>query len=72
MHMTVIQVYAPMTAAENVEIEEFYEAVQKVVNESPRGDVLYIIGDWNAKIRNEQSARTTGKFGLGKRNEWGD
>ena len=56
-------------------MEEFYEKVQYVVDEIPRGDVLYgmyVIGDWNAKVGQEETNGTTGRFGLGERNERGD
>ena len=53
-------------------MEEFYEKVQHVVDEIPGGDVLYLIGDWNAKVGHDEANGTTGRFGLGERNERGD
>ena len=53
-------------------MEEFYERVQHAVDEIPRGDVLYVIGDWNAKVGQDETNGTTGRFGLGERNERGD
>ena len=55
---TYLQIYAPTSTVEEEEIEEFYEKVQHVVDEIPRGDVLYVIGDWNAKVeRTRQTAQ---------------
>ena len=53
VNMTVLQVYAPTSTAEEDEMEDFYETVQHLVDEIPRGDVLYVIGDWNAKVGKE-------------------
>ena len=53
VNMTVLQVYAPTSTAEEDEMEDFYETLQHVVDEIPRGDVLYMIGDWNAKVHQE-------------------
>ena len=72
VNMTVLQVYAPTSTAEEGDMEEFYEKVQHVVDEIPRGDVLYVIGDWNAKVGQDKTNGTTGRFGLGERNERGD
>ena len=72
VNMTVLQVYAPTSTAEEGDMEEFYEKVQHVVDEIPRGDVLYVIGDWNAKVGQDETNGTTGRFGLGERNERGD
>ncbi|KAI0241965.1 Craniofacial development protein 2, partial [Lamellibrachia satsuma] len=72
VNMTVIQIYAPTSTAEDEEIEHFYEMVQKVVDETPKGDMLHVIGDWNAKVGDEETTGTTGRFGLGERNERGD
>ena len=71
VNMTVLQVYATTSTAEEEEIEEFYEKVQHVVDEMPRGDVLCVIGDWNAKAGQDETNGTTGRFGLGERNERG-
>ena len=64
--ITVIQVYAPTSNAE--EVEQFYEDLQDLLELTPKKDVLFIIGDWNAKIGSQE---TPGKFGLGVRNEAG-
>ena len=72
VNMTVLQVYAPTSTAEEEVMEEFYEKVQNVVDDIPRGDVLYVIGDWNAKVGQDETNGTTGRFGLGERNERGD
>ena len=72
VNMTVLQVYAPTSTAEEGYMEEFYEKVQHVVDEITRGDVLYVIGDWNAKVGQDETNGTTGIFGLGERNERGD
>ena len=64
--MTVLQVYAPTSTAEEEEMEEFYEKVQHAVDDIPRGDVLYVIGDWNAKVEQDETNGTTGRFGLGE------
>ena len=68
--VTVIQVYAPTNNAEEAEVEWFYEDLQDL-ELTPKKDVLFIIGDWNAKIGSQETPRVTGKFGLGIRNEAG-
>ena len=69
--ITVIQVYAPTSNAEEVEVEWFYEDLQDLLELTPKKDVLFIIGDWNAKVRNQETVGVTGKFGLGVQNEAG-
>ena len=69
--ITVIQVYAPTTNAEEVEVERFYEDLQDLLELTPQKDVLFIIGDRNAKVRNQKTPGVTGKFGLGVQNEAG-
>ena len=66
---TVIQVYAPTSNAE--EVEWFYEDLQDLLELTPKKDVLFIIGDWNAKVGSQETPGVTGKFGLGIRNEAG-
>ena len=66
---TVIQVYAPTTNAE--EAEQFYEALQDLLELTPKKDIFFIIGDWNAKVGSQETPGVTGKFGLGIRNEAG-
>ena len=69
--ITVIQVYAPTSDAEEAEVERFYEDLQHFVELTPPKDVLFIIGDWNAKVGSQETPGVTGKFGLGMRNEAG-
>ena len=68
---TVIQVYAPTSNTEEAEVEWFYEDLQDVLELTSEKDVLFIIGDWNAKVGSQQTPGITGKFGLGIRNEVG-
>ena len=68
---TVIQVYALATNAEEAEVEQFYEDIQDLLELTPKKDVLFIIGDWNAKIGSQETPGDTGKFGLGVQNEAG-
>ena len=70
-NITVIQVYAPTSNAEEAEVERFYEDLQDLLKLTPKKDVLFIIGDWNAKVGSQEIPRVTGKFGLGIRNEAG-
>ena len=70
-NITVIQVYSLTSNAEEAEVEWFYEDLQDFLELTPKKDVLFIIGDWNAKIGSEKIPRVTGKFGLGVRNEAG-
>ena len=67
----VIQVYALTSNAEEGEIERFYEDLQDLLELTPKKDVLFIIGDWNAKVGSRETPGATGKFGLGMRNEAG-
>ena len=66
-----IQVYAPTSNAEEAEVEQFYEDIQDLLELIPKKDVLFIIGDWNAKVRSQETPGVTGKFGLGVQNEAG-
>ena len=70
-NITVIQVYAPTSNAEEAEVEWFYEDLQDLLELTPTKDVLFIIRDWNAKVGSQETPRVTGKFGLGMRNEAG-
>ena len=70
-NITVIQVYAPTSNAEEAEVERFYEDLQDLLELTPPKDVLFIIGDWNAKVGSQETPGVTGKFGLGIRNEAG-
>ena len=70
-NITVIQVYAPTSNAEEAEVEQFYEDLQDLLElTSPKG-VLFIIGDWNAKVGSQETPGVTGKFGLGVQDEAG-
>ena len=70
-HITVIQVYVPTSDAEEAEVEWFYEDLQDLLEQTPQIDVLFIIGDWNAKGGSQETPGITGKFGLGVQNEAG-
>ena len=70
-NITVIQVYAPTSNAEEAEVEWFYEDLQDLLELIPKKDVLFIIGDWNAKAGSQETLGVTGKFGLGIQNEAG-
>ena len=70
-NITVIQVYAPTSNAEEAEFEWFYEDLQDVLELTPKKDVLFIIGYWNAKVGSQETPGVTGKFGLGVQNEAG-
>ena len=65
------QVYAPTSNAEETEVEQFYEDLQELLELTPKKDVLFIIGDWNAKVGSQEIPGVTGKFGLGVQNEAG-
>ena len=67
----VIQAYAPTSNAEEDEVEQLYEDLQHLLELTPKKDVLFIIGDWNAKVGSQETPGITGKFGLGMRNEAG-
>ena len=68
-YITVIQVYAPTSNAEEAEVEWFYEDLQDLLKLTPKKDVLFIIGDWNAKVGSQETPGVTGKFGLGVQND---
>ena len=70
-NITVIQVYAPTSNTEETEVEQFYEDLQDLLELTSQKDVLFIIGDWNAKVGSKETLGITGKFGLGVRNESG-
>ena len=69
--ITVIQVYAPTSNAEEAEVERFYEDLQDLLELTPKKDVLFLIRDWKAKVGSQETPGVTGKFGLGIRNEAG-
>ena len=68
-NITVIQVYVPTRNAEEAEVERFYEGLQDLLELTYKKDVLFIIGDWNAKVASQETPGVTGKFGLGVQNE---
>ena len=68
-NIKVIQVYAPRSNAEEAEVEWFYEDLQDLLELTPQKDVLFIIGDWNAKVGSQETPGVTGKFSLGVQNE---
>ena len=70
-NITVIQAYAPTSNAEEAEVEQFYEDLQDLLELIPPKDVLFIIGDWNAKVGSQETPGVTGKFALGMQNEAG-
>ena len=70
-NITIIQVYAPTSNAEEAEVERFYEDLQDLLELTLKKDVLFIIGDWNAKVGSQETPGVTGKFGLGVQNEVG-
>ena len=70
-NITVIQAYVPTSNAEEAEIERLYEDLQDLLELTPKKDVLFIIGDWNAKVGSQETPAVTGNFGLGIWNEAG-
>ena len=70
-NITIIQVYAPTSNAEEAESEWFYEELQDLVELTPKKDVVFIIGDWNAKVGSQEKPGVTGRFALGVQNEAG-
>ena len=70
-NITVIQVYVPTSNAEEAEVEQFYEDLQDLLELTPKKDVVFIIGFWNAKVGSQETPGVTGKFGHGVQNEAG-
>ena len=70
-NIIVIQVYAPTSNAEEVEVAQLHEDLQDLVELTPKKDVLFIKGDWNAKVGSQEIPGITGKFSLGVQNEVG-
>ena len=68
-NITIIQAYAPTSNAEEAEVEHFYEDLQDLLELTPKKDVLFIIGNWNAKVGSQETPGVTGKFGLGVQNK---
>ena len=71
LNITVIQVYAPISNAEEAEVEWFCEDRQDCLDLTPKKDILFITGDWNAKVGSQETPGVTGKFGIGEQNEAG-
>ena len=67
--ITVIQVYAPTTNAEEAEVERFYEDLQDILELTPKTDVVFILGNWNAKVGGQETLGVTDKFGIGVQSE---
>ena len=70
-NIKVILVYAPTSNAEEAEVERFYQGLQDLLGLTPKKDVLFIIGDWNAKVGSQETSGVTGNFGLGVQNAAG-
>ena len=70
-NIMVIEAYVPSSNAEEAEVERFCEDLQDLLELTPKKDVLFIIGDWNAKVGSQETPGVSGKFGLGVRNEAG-
>ena len=68
-NITVTQVYAPTTNSKEAEVEQFYEDLQDLLELTPKKDILFIIGNWNAKVGSQETPGITGKFGSGVQNE---
>ena len=68
-NITVIQVYAPTSNSEEAGVEQFYEDLQDLLELTPKKDVLFVIGDWSAKVGSQETPGVTSKFGLGVQNE---
>ena len=71
LNITVIQAYAPTSNTKEAEVERFYEDLHDLLEITPKKDVLYITGNWNAKVGSQEIPGVTGPFGLGIRNEAG-
>ena len=70
-NITVIQVYAPTSNAEEAEVEQCYEDLRDLLELTPPKNILFIIGDWNAKVGSQETPGVPGKFGVGIQNEAG-
>ena len=68
-NITIIQTYAPTSNTKEAEVERFYEDLQDLLELTPKRDVLFIIGDWNAKVGSQETPGVTGKFNLKVQNE---
>ena len=72
INITLVQIYAPTSSSEEENIEDFYDTVQSIIYQTPSGNSIYIIGDWNVKVGKYIANGITGNFGLGERNKRGD
>ena len=72
INIMVIQAYAPTSNADEVEVEWFYEDLQDLLELTPKKYILFITGDWNAKVGSQETPGVRGKFGLGVQNEEGE
>ena len=72
VNITIIQIYAPTSAATDEAKTSFYRELQETLDNTPNKDVVYIMGDWNAKVGRTESSSAVGKFSLGERNEEGE
>ena len=70
-NITVIQVYDPTSNAEEAKVEQIFEDLQDLLEVTPKKDILFVIGDWNAEVGSQEISRITGKFGLIVQNEAG-
>ena len=70
-NITVLQVYAPTTDAKEAEVDQFHENLEDLLEITPKKDVPFITGDWNAKVGSQEIPELTGNFGLGVQNEEG-
>ena len=70
-NITAIQMYAPTTNTEEAEVERFYDDLQDLLELTPKIDVLFILGDWNANVGSQEKPGVTGKFGVAVQNEAG-
>ena len=70
-NITVIQAYAPSSNAKEAKVEQFYEDLHDLLELALKKDILFIIGDWNAKVGCQETPGVTGKFGLGVQHEAG-
>ena len=70
-NITAIQMYAPTTNTEEAEVERFYDDLQDLLELTPKKDVLFILGDWNANVGSQEKPGVTGKFGVAVQNEAG-
>ena len=70
-NITLIQVYAQTADAKEAVVDQIYEDIQHLLELTPKEDVIFIIGDWNAKVGSQEISGVTGKFGLGVQNETG-